>query len=362
MVLDEILNRLKAVLKNKCKTIRLYSDKFLVVCKNQEKKKKEKEAKEIVEAILRAFQKPFKINENEQYLTVNIGVAFYPEHGKSVISKAEIAQKEAYKQGTPYLFYNNSIIKNAQKVIQVLNIIKRDIENQQINISLQPKIDLNTGNIIGAECLMRASVPPSEAIPVICEYGLIFDVGKIVLEKAISVHKEIRKLNKNLTLSVNISFLQLIDKRFYPLVRRLFESNDIDASKFIFEITETEANIENPLALETLERLRNMGIKLSIDDFGSGYSSLIRLKLLKAHELKIDRIFIKNISNKEDQSIVKFIIDVGKLLSMTVVAEGIETKKQLEIVKNLNCDIGQGFFFSPPISKYEFLLMLEKLK
>ncbi|SMP19530.1 diguanylate cyclase (GGDEF) domain-containing protein [Desulfurobacterium pacificum] len=359
-ILSEILKRLKETLEDcNSKVFRFYSDKFIIVhhhdCENPLK-----ELKPIVSKVLDVFKEPFSTNGKKVYVVPNIGASFFPEHGESVLVKAELAQKEAFLRQVPLIVFSEDI-GISEKVLEILTKIKEDLKENRITIYLQPKVDLNSGEIIGAEALMRCSVPPGEAIPVITEYGLLFDVGEVILKKSLNVLRRLERLNVNIPISVNVSYSQLIDKRFIPLIDKLIKNYRINPELLVFEITETEATKCTENLMETLEEIKKRKIKLSIDDFGTGYSSLSRLKLLKAWEIKIDKSFILNLDrNIEDKSIVKFIIDIGKLLSLEVVAEGIEKQEQIDILKELGCYKGQGFFFYPPLPVEEFFNLITK--
>jgi len=359
-ILSEILQRLKEKLEDcNCKVFRFYSDKFIVVHQHDGENPL-KELKPIVNKVLDVFKEPFSTNGKKVYVVPNIGASFFPEHGESVLVKAELAQKEAFLRQVPLIVFSEDI-RISEKVLEILTRIKEDLKENKITIYLQPKVDLNSGKIVGAEALMRCSVPPGEAIPVITEYGLLFEVGEVILKKSLNVIRRLERLNIRIPISVNVSYSQLIDKRFIPSVDKLIKEYQVDPELLVFEITETEATKCTENLMETLEEIKKRKIKLSIDDFGTGYSSLSRLKLLKAWEIKIDKSFILNLDRSiEDRSIVKFIIDIGKLLSLEVVAEGVEKREQIEILKELGCYKGQGFYFYPPLPVEEFFSLLTK--
>jgi len=354
-ILNDVLRRLKLRMEEKdCRVFKSYSDRFVVVCKGGRA-----EAGKLVREILSVFDFPFEVEGEQIYLSVNVGIAFFPEHGKSVISKAEIAQREALKRKRPFLVFSSSLgVPN--RVLEVLTRVKEDLKNGRIDVHFQPKVELQTFKIVGAEALMRCSVSPAEAIPVIVEHGLMYDVGREVLKRAFVYARELEERGFRVPVSVNVSYVQLADRQFTRSVRRLLESYSLEGSRFIFEITESEASLDDGAIIETLSELRSMGIGISIDDFGMGYSSLSRLKLLKACELKIDRSFICEIDrDPEVLGIVKFAVDIASLLSMRTVAEGIERSEQVPILRRVGCNEGQGFLFSPPV---EFERLVELLR
>ncbi len=358
-ILEETLTRLKNALESEnCRIFRSYSDKFIVVCVVNEGENIWHKFKVVSKKILDIFKEPFDVSGEKVYIIPNIGVSFYPQHGENVLVKADLAQREAFLRKVPILIFSDEL-NVSKKVVETLAKVREDLKHNRITIYLQPKVDLDTGKIIGAEALMRCSVPPAEAIPVITEYGLLFDVGEAILKKSFNVIRKLERLNVRIPISVNISYSQLVDKRFIPLLDDLIKEYRINPEMLVFELTETEATKSTESLTETLKEIRNRGIKLSIDDFGTGYSSLARLKLLEAWEIKIDKSFVLNIDrNTKDKSIVKFIIDIGKLLSMEVVAEGIERQEQVDILKELGCHKGQGFLFYPPLPVDEFFSLV----
>lgn len=354
-ILNDVLRRLKLRLEGKeCRVFKSYSDRFVLVCKGDRD-----EALAFVKEVLSVFDSPFEVEGEKIYLSVNVGVAFFPEHGRSVISKAEIAQREALKRRRPFLVFSSSLdVPN--RVLEILTKVKDDLRGGRIDVHFQPKVELQTFKIVGAEALMRCSVPPAEAIPVIVEHGLMYDVGRRVLERSFCYARELEERGFKIPISVNVSYVQLTDRQFVRSVRRLLEKYSLEGSRFIFEITESEASLDDGVIVETITQLREMGIGISIDDFGMGYSSLSRLKLLKACELKIDRAFIKEIDrDPEVLGIVKFAVDIASLLSMRTVAEGIDRSEQVPILRRVGCNEGQGFLFSPPV---EFERLVELLK
>ena len=355
-ILNDVLKRLKHKFEGeRCKVFRSHSDKFILVCREGKK-----DVLNLVEEVLSVFNHPFEVEGEKLYLSANVGVAFFPEHGRNVISKAEIAQREAVKRKRPFLIFSAELdVPN--KVIEILTKVKDDLKEGRIEVFFQPKVELQTFKIVGAEALMRCSVPPADAIPVIVEYGLMYDVGKKILEKSFYYTKLLEDKNFRVPISVNVSYIQLADRQFVRFVKKLLNKYSLEGNRFIFEITESEASLDDECIVETISQLRKMGIGISIDDFGKGYSSLSRLKFLKACELKIDRAFIKDVDkDPEILSIVKFAVDVASLLSMRTVAEGIERKGQVPILRRVGCSEGQGFLFSPPVEFKKFVELLKK--
>ena len=230
-----------------------------------------KEVKYIVNEVERLLEIPFRVNGHEIFLSVNIGFSFYPEHGNSVVTKAEIALKHAREMKMSFAIYSPDL-EISKETIEILSKIKEDIKNNRINVLFQPKVDLNSGKIMGAEALMRLSVPPDKAIPVIIRYGLMFDVGRIILRKSLESLKKWLENWHDTSVAVNVSISQLLDSRFFPLVRRTIEKLKVPPEKLIIEITESEATVNSNNLFATIRALVDYGVRISIDDFGTGYT------------------------------------------------------------------------------------------
>ncbi|MEO2068285.1 MAG: bifunctional diguanylate cyclase/phosphodiesterase [Desulfurobacteriaceae bacterium] len=332
-ILAEFWERLKTAFDSKLYfVLRTISDRFLIVSLRE--RERLRKVKYIVEKVKRVLETPFVINGSEVFLSVNFGFSFYPEHGDSILTKAEIALKHAREEKVAFAIYSPEL-EISRESLEILSKIKEDIKNNRIEVFFQPKVSLYTGKIVGAEALMRSSVPPAKAIPVIIRYGLMFDIGKIIFRKSLENLKIWLEEGHDVSVAVNVSISQILDSRFLPFVFKMIEKLKVPSSK--------------------------LTLKISIDDFGTGYSSLSRLKIIKANELKIDVSFVKGVpESEEDSSIVKFIVDISKLLKMSSVAEGIERKEQLDFLKSIGCTEGHGFYFSPALPSSEFRKLLKE--
>ncbi|TCK03434.1 putative bifunctional diguanylate cyclase/phosphodiesterase [Phorcysia thermohydrogeniphila] len=359
-ILRMFANRLKRSFRTDSYWIfRMISDKFIIISLNNEKNLSE-EVSTIVSKVKKILEKPFKAAGREIFLNVKFGFSSYPEHGDAVLTKAEVALNTAKESGSEYLIFSREL-ETSGEILEILKQIKDDLKNNRITVFFQPKVDLKTGYIKGAEALMRCSVPPAQAIPVMTRYGLLFDIGNLILSSSLRTLKNLLEEGYNISMAVNISISQLLDPRFLPKLKYEIEKAEIPPEKLILEVTESEATINLKQVFETIKELVNYGVKISIDDFGTGYSSLSRLKLIKAHELKIDTSFVRNLpESDEDKKIVKFILEISELLNMTSVAEGIEKREQLEFLKREGCSLGQGFLFSPAVPEEEFRKLLKK--
>ncbi|WAM35038.1 EAL domain-containing protein [Caldicellulosiruptor morganii] len=307
--------------------------------------------------------------EREFFTTCSMGISFYPEDGtstKEILRNVDMALSQAKENGKNdfQIFMPYMLTRNLKK-IEIEKSLRKAIEDDQFVLYYQPVVDLDTLQITGVEALLRwispqkGMISPLDFIPVAEESGLIVKIGELVIEKAL---KDIKVWEQkgagNISVSINLSARQLRAKHFESKVLRLFEKYRIDPGKVIFEITESGAVENFDISLRILSFLCQMGIKFLIDDFGTGYSSLIYLRRLPIGGVKIDRSFISDIAySKESRSIVEGIILMAHKLDLKVVAEGIETKEELDVLRQMGCDSGQGYLFSKPVPKDE----IEKL-
>lgn len=341
-------------------------DEYLILLKNIKDISK---IDTTVNKIIESFKKPIVSKDYELYLTTSVGIAIYPEAGQDSISlmkNAEIALYEAKEiGGNSYFKYNMQIGKREYDNLTTLNQLRQAVTNGEFILYYQPKFDIKTGEIIGLESLIRWENPrrglifPDEFIPLAEETGLIFSIGEWVLREACRQNKEwIDKGYKPRRVSVNISARQFQHYNFLDMVSNILEETGLEPKYLGLEITETTAISDITYTLDVLDRLKELGVFVIMDDFGTGYSNLSYLGEMNIDELKIDRSFIWDLDiNEKNRAISRTIILLAKQFNILVTAEGIETEKQLNILKELGSDTGQGYYFSKPIPAKE----LEKL-
>lgn len=340
----------------------LGGDEFLFVYKGWEKNEVSRNIDELIE-----YLNNNKNNISDFDLTTSIGVVSYPEHGNSfdtIFKNASISLNHSKTVfGNSYCFFNSKMTTNIIEKQEIILALKQSIENNYEEFSLvyQPKIKFKNDidfSVDSVEVLLRwnkdfTPISPAKFIPVAENFGLINDLFKFCINRAT---RDLLPFlgNKISSFSINVSPKQLSSPQ---QIKYLFEvlENYKKYSKFIMlEITESCIMDNFDIALEALHKIKNMGYKISIDDFGTGHSSLSKMKHLPLDELKIDKSFISNFPNINDENLVKLIIDMGKNFNLDIVAEGVETKKQSDILLAMNCNIIQGFYYSKPIS-YEKL-------
>jgi len=246
----------------------------------------------------------------------------------------------------------------AQKLLLLEAEIRRAIRNEEFELFYQPRIDIKSNRIVGAEGLVRwrhrnrGLLPPAEFIALAEESGLIVPLGYWIIHQACRDLNELElKGYDDVQLAVNVSFKQLQDKKFVRTVANILQQQNIIPGRLEFELTETTMMIEGHAVDQSLKRLNELGIDISLDDFGTGYSSFAHIQRLPISVLKIDRSFVGSVTtNEDDATIVKAIISLAHSLNMQVIAEGAETAAQIEFLCNNACDQVQGYFFSKPVT------------
>ncbi len=322
----------------------------------------ESECRINLERIIAAMAKPFPMAQHAIRMNVSMGIAMNKEPGMSVdvmLANADMAMRIAKREkGSNYQFYTKDMTDAAQKILRLEAEIRRAIRNEEFVLHYQPRIDINSNRIVGAEGLVRwqhpsrGLLPPSEFIAVAEESGLIVPLGYWVVHQACKDLNELAlKGFDEVQLAVNVSFKQFQDKNFVQTVANIMQKMDIHEGRLEFELTETTMMIEGQAVDQSLRRLSELGIDISLDDFGTGYSSFAHIQRLPISVLKIDRSFVGSVTtNEDDATIVKAIINLAHSLNMQVIAEGAETAEQVSFLGKNRCDQVQGYFFSKPLT------------
>ncbi|QNF28375.1 sensor domain-containing protein [Metabacillus elymi] len=353
-MLKEVANRLSASVDQDALVARFGGDEFVIVIPYMKKEQSHLFAQQIIEM----FKQPIHIDQNEVYTTPSIGITCYPDDGDDVdtlIENADTAMYYAKKTGkNKYKVFTQLLRDDLNNHFTLENGLRKALEKNEFILYYQPQLHLETGSVIGVESLIRWNHPkkgllsPVLFIPVAEENGLIVQIGYWVLDTAcrqLTLWHE--KGLSNITMGVNISPIQFRHKDFINHLEKILTNNKLDPKYLNLEITESVfMNIDESLFL--LKKLKEIGVKISIDDFGTGYSSLSVLKDLPIDYLKIDKSFVDDLYSNE-KNIVQPIIDMGNNLNLQLVAEGIECKEQLMILKEKKCHIGQGYYFCKPM-------------
>ena len=318
----------------------------------------EAEALAVAERVADVFQVPMTLDDHTVDLAAGFGIAIWPGHAAeadTLISHAEVAMYNAKRKAGGARVYDAASDSGSARSLSLLSELRRAIENDELRLFLQPKIDLASGGFVGAEALVRwqhpsrGMVPPMEFIPFAEQTGFVRHLTMWMLEATARQWPALSALGLD-SVSVNLSTRDLLDQELPDKVQRILARHAMPPSAMCLEITESAIMDEPQRALNTLNALSAAGFKLSIDDFGTGYSSLAYLKRLPVNELKIDRSFVMAMeTDADDAKIVRSTIDLAHNLGLTVVAEGVENLKALRLLAALNCDQAQGYHMSRPL-------------
>ncbi|HJU23991.1 MAG TPA: EAL domain-containing protein [Casimicrobiaceae bacterium] len=355
-VLREVATRLRAALRESDTVARLGGDEFAALLTTGS----EERIVEVVHKILRCMEQPIESNGQSIDVGASIGIACHPEHGDTpgtLIRHADIAMYLAKAAKSDFAFYDPSHDGTRQEQLSLLGELRRALERNELVLFFQPKIDLASGRTKGVEALVRwmhptrGVVAPAEFMPFAERTGFIRAITRFVLEAAF--HQCGRWLEEGICLqvSINISVRDLQSPELPDIVSTLLQSSRVPAELVCLEITEGSFMENQQRAVQTLARLHALGVRLSIDDYGTGFSSLAYLRKLRVHEMKIDRTFIAAMEEGNDMVIVRSAIDLAHNLGLRVVAEGIEDERSLARLRAMGCDEAQGYFMSRPLAE-----------
>ncbi|WP_342546226.1 EAL domain-containing protein [Lysinibacillus sp. FSL K6-4013] len=366
-ILIEVANRLKKLLKNKDIIARYGGDEFVITLTNV---KNVKEAAKFAEQIISSIEQPMMINDQEVFISTSIGISVYPVDSKNteeLINCADRAMTYSKKNElNGYSFYFDELQTDAQRVLLLDSELRRAIENREFELYFQPKIAMENEQIQGLEALVRWNserlgfVSPAEFITYAEDTGLIIPLSELIIEKACEAVIQMQQYGWKTPVAINISSIHFKQQNFLESIQTILERYNMPANNFEIEVTErTVMNSANE-TVSKLVRLKQLGFKISIDDFGTGYSSLSYLVRFPLDCLKIDRSFIQHIGSlDEKQAVVDAIIQMSHRLKMKVVAEGVEQAQQVDILRKMNCDIIQGYYYSKPLPLNELMEFME---
>ncbi|MEX0730647.1 MAG: bifunctional diguanylate cyclase/phosphodiesterase [Aquisalimonadaceae bacterium] len=362
-VLTQVGNRLAAVLPRNTALCRLGSDEFAIAAITRED---ERLIRMLTDSLMDAIHLPMNWDRSDLLLDAVMGISRAPIDGttlESLLNKADIAMRYAKDQtGLKVLLFDPEMETRVANRFAMQLALRQALDNQELSLVYQPQIRLQDAMLTGAEALLRwnspvfGNVSPSEFIEVAEQTGLISRIGAWVLRQACQQAKEWHKAyGEGFYISVNVSVHQFADSAFLDTVREALETSGLPPSALHLEITETVVMTEPETVMELLDELKIMGVQIGLDDFGTGYSSLGYLRQLNIDYIKLDKQFISSITtNPQDAAIVRTTISLAKALGLGVVAEGIEDRAQLQQLNAEDCDIGQGYLFSPPVSATRF--------
>lgn len=347
---------------------RLGGDEFILLNPYVEESDVEYYAKRFLDL----FNKTFKIDNKQMYITASIGIALYPKDGtdtNTILKNADSAMYKSKELGkNRFSLFNPEMYLKLERKTTIERILRTAIENKELIINYQPQYDAQKNEIFGFEALLRLNskelgiISPSEFIPIAEECGCITQLGRWVLNEVCKQSVKWLQLGyKFNSISINISSVDLQQPDFLENIKDIIMNTSINPNIVELEITETVLMQSLDSSINILKKLMDMGIRIALDDFGTGYSSLSYLRKIPITTLKIDKSFIDNItSDKKEESIINSIIEMAHSMDIKVVAEGVETEDQLSILKNRKCDYIQGYYFSKPRIANEIEKLLNK--
>ena len=357
-LLRAIAERLSLILNERDTLSRLGGDDFVVLMVDIPGAE---QAKAAADLLLKAMQEPFVLDDKKMYVGASIGIALYPDNGDEfdlLIKNAESAMYFAKDQGrNNFQFFSEDIREATADRFTIESELRGAIRSSELCLHYQPQFSLPDGRITGLEALVRwvhpqhGVMPPDKFIPVAEESSLIIPLGEWVLRQAARDSVKMRNAGCVLDrLAINLSAQQLFHQSTLDMLQELVSRGDLGTDSLEIEITESGI-MQNPeLAVTNLNAIREMGIGIAIDDFGTGYSSLAYLKRFPINILKIDRTFIRDITlDRDDPTIVKTILAMSQALNLRVIAEGVETQEQSDLLEELGCEEGQGYLFARPM-------------
>lgn len=349
-------NRLQSFCDENMFVARMDGDEFLIL---QSYITDKEEAKQFAEKLIQLFEPPIRLNDYEAVLSVSIGVSIYPEHGTEPQDLIQHANSAVFvtkeEQRNHYHIFEDSISQNFKQMLTMESDLRKAVKEGQFKLHYQPQKHLKSNRVIGMEALLRwkhptkGYIPPLDFIPLAEKTGLIIEIGDWVLKEACKQNKLWQDEGyEPLTVSVNLSAKQFYQKNFVDKIKNILTNTGLAAKYLELELTESMTMANDQKIHRTIQELRKIGVKVSIDDFGTGYSSLKYLRLFPITKLKIDKMFMDE-KLEQNRAIVKSIIHMSHSLNMKVIAEGVETKEQLQFLQEENCDEIQGFYLSKPL-------------
>jgi diguanylate cyclase (GGDEF)-like protein len=357
-LLREVAERLRALGRSTDTVARLGGDEFLMLLDGDPDTAS---AALVAERVRESLARPYQVEGREVRLSCSVGIVLYPDHGPRgrLIARADAAMMAAkHAGGNMHCFFEQRMDHDAEATVALQRDLRAALETGEgLLLHYQPKIDARSGQITGAEALMRwqhptrGMVSPGVFIPVAERFGLIGTLGQWVVEESARQIKAWMKVGLSMRVAINLSVHQLRQTDLVERVQEALARHRVPPELITFEITESAAMEDAQATLRLFTRLTDAGVHLSIDDFGTGYSSLSYLRKLPASQIKIDRSFVQDLETEPDaRSIVLAVIKLSHALGLEVVAEGVETVAQQDILKQLECDQLQGFLYAKPMS------------
>lgn len=353
----EVGNRLREAAPESAHVGRIDGDEFVVVLRMPDSDA----AVALAGDIRRQMQRPFELGDINVDIDVASGIAVHPDSGEkagALLQRADVATQTAKNVASGVQLYNAGLESGSVRRLGLASDLRRAFGSGELYVQYQPKIELESRGVVGVECLARwqhpthGDVPPEDFVPVAEHTGLLGDLTEFVLRSGLERIADLSRKGYAVDVSVNLSPRTLADSQFPDVVGALLDEYGVEAGRLTLEITEDGVVGAGGKSHQTLRQLRDLGVRLSVDDFGRGYSSLSSLRTLPTQEIKIDRSFVQGMTTDEgDLVIVRAIVALAGHFGMLVVAEGVESEMTLSLLSEVGCDIAQGFYFSRPLSQ-----------
>jgi predicted signal transduction protein with EAL and GGDEF domain len=362
-VLEQVGQRLQALVRGSDVAARVGGDEFLLLTTQAPKREA---VVQLAGRVIEVLGRPYKVDGHELTISCSVGIALYPDQctENKLIARADAAMYAAKKAGgSRYCFYAPEMDADVQQNFDMLRDLRLALTNDELELYFQPKIDVRSGKVTGAEALIRWQHPtrglvmPNAFLPLAERSGLIGPLGNWVIEAACKQARAWRDKGLRMRVAINLSAHQMRQDDIVDRIAMALERYRIHPSLLTCEITESAAMEDTAATQETFRRLGELGTHLSIDDFGTGYSSLSYLRQLPAEELKIDGSFVKDVDVSADaRAIVDAVVKLAHALGLKVVAEGVETLRQQKVLVDMGCDELQGFLFARPMTARALLM------
>lgn len=369
LILRMVAKRLRESLPEEIFMSRMRAEEFTIILDPIED---EKDVIKVCKRIQEVMKEPFRVQHFLLNITMNMGIALYPNHGESeekLLKHAQVAMREAQKVTERYMFYHSAMAQQLVERLKLEHDLHHAIEKGQLYLEYQPQVNLQTGHIYSVEALVRWKHPekgwisPVTFIPIAEETGLIVPIGEWILETAC---KQTKKWHDegipNISVAVNLSIRQFFQQNLVQMVEDILMRTNLSPRYLELEITES-MTMDTSHTIKVLQDLKKLGVKIAVDDFGTGYSSMSYLKDFPIDRLKIDRSFINHVqSNDHDGALTSMIISMAKHLQLEVVAEGVEEVDQLAFLTERHCDSIQGYLFSRPITPEQLSANFDRIQ
>ena len=366
-VLVEVSKRISSIIYTDCVVARIGGDEFVVLAPYDNSLSISKLASTIIDSV----KLPLVIEDKEINVGWSIGISLFPENAKTyttLLQNADIAMYDAKAKGkNNFKFFADEMNEFAKERLETDIKLRQAVRNKLFSLYFQPKYSFSEGKMKGVEALIRwedaeeGFIPPDKFIPIAEESGYIYEIGSWVAKEALSALKSIHDLDDSITMAINISGKQLENINFYEDITSILTDSCIEYEKIEFEVTETAIMDNIQSIIPVLNKIKELGIQISVDDFGTGYSSMVYLKKLPLDILKIDREFVMELEkDEEDKAIVESIMALSGALKLKTVAEGVEKLEHKNMLEAMGCDYFQGYYYSKPLDLKSLLEFMRK--